>query len=288
MRPTDFITQVRRATDLVGPSELHTSVIVGVLDEDLVEAVRRGPIDGQSDLEVAIALCQLAHDELAAYGTDGSQSIDDRQCGRVLLALTTVLRRVAVPQEFPFRNFTTFRSYWLRHQASGSWQARRDLLERIFGPLHLRLAQLEERTFQALATPISPWAEVGWPVVDEEIRELRRRFGMASTTQDYRAIGTNCVGVLEALSDTVYDASRHLRTGESIPPRDRTNIRIGRYIEDALHGQDHEELRGLAVKTAALAHHVKHSPTANRTEAGIAGDAVILLANMLRRLEDQT
>jgi len=159
------------------------------------------------------------------------------------------------------------------------------MLDGFFEPLHLQLIRLEERTLEALAVPVSPHAELGWPVVDEEIRELRRRFATAVTTQDYRAIGTNCIGVLEALGETVYDRTRHLREAETVPPRDKTNIRIGRYIEDALPGRANEDLRGLANKAAALAHHVKHSPTPSRREAGVASDAVILLANMLRRLE---
>jgi len=43
---------------------------------------------------------------------------------------------------------------------------------------------------------------------------------------------------------------------------------------------------GLTKKASALAHKMKHSPKADRTTTGITADAVILLANILRRLED--
>lgn len=49
-------------------------------------------------------------------------------------------------------------------------------------------------------------------------------------------------------------------------------------------GKGNEKLRGLEKKAPALAHKVKHSPSADRVSAGIAADAVILLADMLRRL----
>lgn len=62
----------------------------------------------------------------------------------------------------------------------------------------------------------------GWAAVDEEISELRRHFLVARTPQDYRAIGNDCVHVTEALSRQVYDASRHLRSGEEEPPADKT------------------------------------------------------------------
>lgn len=261
---------------------------VAPFDLETVESLRRGPLVGRTDLEVAIALTQLVHQELEGYGTNSAETLNDSEIGAAIVGLRAVLRRVAVPFDLPYRNFTTFRSHWVRNGASNSWQARRDMLDAVFEPLHLRLIRLDEQTIEALAIPISPHAQTGWPVVDEEIRELRRRFGTASTAQDYRAIGTNCVGVLEALGVTVYDAEKHLRDGETVPPRDKTNMRIGRFIEDALPGARNADLRGLANKVATLAHHVKHAPTPTRRDAGIASDAVIMLANMLRRLgEDQ-
>jgi len=284
VRAADFFTEVMHIpSPNADPWDTPGSSLV--FDQVMVDQVRRSPIDGRTDIEVAIALCELVHDQLQRYGTDSSQTLDDGEVGSAILALGAALRRLTVPFGLPFRNLTTFRSHWIKNGASNSWQARRDMLDGFFEPLHLQLIRLEERTLEALAVPVSPHAELGWPVVDEEIRELRRRFATAVTTQDYRAIGTNCIGVLEALGETVYDRTRHLREDETVPPRDKTNIRIGRYIEDALPGRANEDLRGLANKAAALAHHVKHSPTPSRREAGVASDAVILLANMLRRLE---
>ena len=234
---------------------------------------------------MAIGLARLVHDELEAYGTDGGQMTTEDELVDLVAALRAVLRRLGRSLKLPFRDYTSFRTYWLKENASGSWQARRDLLETLFGPLHEQLLSLEEDTFDALVDPVSPHGSTGWPRVDEEIRELRRRFQTASTSQDYRALGTNCVGVLEALGKVVYDPARHLRKGETEPPVDKTKMRIGRYVEMTLPGESNEELRGVANKVIELAHHVKHSETATRRSAGIAADSVILLANMLRRLD---
>lgn len=284
MRPADFFVEViEDPSPNAAPWDMPNSSLA--FDHALTDQIRRGPVEGRADVEVAIALCQLVHEQLQGYGTDSSQAIDDGEVGAAIIALGAVLRRLTVAFDLPFRNFTTFRSHWIKNGASNSWQARRDILDKLFEPLHLQLIRLEERTLEALALPISPRADLGWPYVDEEIRELRRRFATAVTTQDYRAIGTYCIGVLESLGEVAYDQSRHLREGETVPSRDKTNIRIGRYIEDALPGRRNEDLRGLATKAGAFAHHVKHSPTPTRREAGIASDAVILLANILRRLE---
>jgi hypothetical protein len=258
-----------------------------VFNEGRVEALRRGPLPGVDDLDAALALASLVHTELASFGTNSQEKLRDDEMASALKALRAVLRRLALPFEVPFRDFSSFRTYWIKNEMSGSWAARREYLETIFGPLQARLLRMEEaRLEDQLATPISPRSATGWPDVDREIQELRRHFRLASTPQDYRGIGTDCVGVLIALGRTVYDPQFHLRPGETVPPPDKTKQRLGRFIEDALPGTANVELRGLATKTIEFAHHVKHSTTPTRRDAGIAADAVILLVNMLRRLND--
>jgi len=277
MRPDEFFVKHKRQV-LLEEFGWDESVyeVQDDLDEDLLTDLRRGPLPHQDDVAVALGLTQLVHEDLERFGTGGGERLDDRQMAEVLRTLRAVLGRLNVEFDLPFRNLSMFRSYWLKRDASGSWQKRRDLLEELFEPLHLRLIRLEESLFEALADPVSPRAGTGWPVVDEEIRELCRRFRSATTPQDYRAVGTHCVGVLEALGRTVYDPGKHLRQGETLPAPDKTKQRLGRYIEDALPGIPNEELRGLANKTIEVAHQVKHRHTPTRREAGIAADAVIL------------
>lgn len=254
----------------------------------LVVAIRRGPVEAFGDVEVALGLTDLVHAELEAYGTSGATTVNEEDIALLITALGAVLRRLAMADfALPYRNFTTFRSYWIREGAGGSWQARRDLLAQLFDPLFTRLLRMEEASFDALAQPASARASTGWPAVDDEVKELRRRFQSSITPQDYRAVGTHCVGVLEALSRTAFDPAKHLQAGEMEPPVDRSKDRLGRYVEVNLGGKANEELRGLVNKAIVFAHSVKHSTTPSRRDAGIAADAVILLANILRRLEQE-
>lgn len=282
MIPDDFLTtQVVDHGDGFPPYEHE------LLARQPLEQLRSGPLKGHGDLTVAIALAHLAHQEFERYGTDSSERITDTDAQLILRALRACLRRLGIDLSLPWRNLTTFRSHWLRNGCSGSWQARRDLLEGFFEPIHRQLYELEEREFEAeLAEAVSPHVGTGWQKVDVEMDALRRRFRQAMTPQDYRAIGTHCVGVLEAISRTVYDPRIHLHGGEDEPPVDRTKQRIGRYVEVELPGKAHESIRGLVTKTIVLAHEVKHRETPTRREAGVAADAVILLANILRRLAE--
>jgi hypothetical protein len=282
MKPDDFFTG--RFADAVDANPFAT---IPVFNQELANGLRQRAAREIDDLDAAMALSQLVHDDLQRYGTQGGQRLSDDDLGLALRSLRAILRRLGIDFDMPFRSFTAFRSYWIKHDMSNSWQARRVYLDGVFMPLDRQLTQLEEQRFESeLVNAVSPRDRTGWPAVDTEINELRRRFRSSTSPQDYSAIGVHCVGILEALSRTVYDPAKHLREDETPPPPDKTKMRIGRYVEEALAGPGNEELRALLNRTIEFTQHVKHSPTPTRREAGIAADAVIMLANMLRRLAE--
>ena len=116
------------------------------LDEGLLDALRRGPRDSTADATAALALLDLVHEELEAYGTGGGERLTDAQMALAIRAVEAVARRVGVRLQIPFRDFTRFRSYWGRNGASGSggWQARRDILESLLDPARSKLQQLDD------------------------------------------------------------------------------------------------------------------------------------------------
>lgn len=88
--------------------------------------------------------------------------------------------------DVPFRDFGGFRSYWNRNDGHGSWQARRDMLDAIFGDAISKLEDLE-------AAPRSP----GLP--EPSLRTLRDptaildnlgRIQRAITTDPAQAVGS--------------------------------------------------------------------------------------------------
>lgn len=137
-----------------------------------------------------------------------------------------------------------------------------------------------------LAWPVTPRDRLGWPEVDTEVEELRRHFRTATTPQHYRSVGNDCVHLTEALSRQVYVHAVHGPPGSAEPSPDQTKIRLASFIDAKLPGADNAELRKFARAAIELAQAVKHGGTPTRTEAGIIADAVVMLANMLRRLNE--
>ena len=162
-----------------------------VLNIGLLERIRAGAYHDRSDVEVSVALLRLAHDEFEAYGTDGSQRTDGQGIRLILRTNRQLLKRLGIVLELPFSDYRTFRTHWVANDGYGSWQARRDILNELFEPLHLELAQLEDDELGSdLAEPITSHPGTGWNSVDIGINELRRHFSAARSAQDYRNVGT--------------------------------------------------------------------------------------------------
>ena len=259
------------------------------LDIERLTRLIAGPETGSSDLDAALALMDLVRDDFQLSGTSGSERLGTHGIRVAVRALERTSTRAGHAVSLPFRDHESWRAYWIRKGASGGggWQARRELLSDLFDAPYAKLMAAQDRALDStIADAVSPHERLGWHEVDTEIGELRRHFRTASTPQDYRAVGNDCVHITEALSRQVYDHAQHTPGGEVEPPADRTKIRLGRYVDERLPGHENAEMRKFARATIELAQAVKHSGTPTRTEAGILADAVILLANMLRRLEE--
>lgn len=281
MRPDDFFTN---EIDPFGFGSLRKP------DHGMLVSLRRRPAPGVDERELAVALARLVHDELEAFGTDGDNTFNEGEIRDALLALRAIAKRLGLGDlEIPFRDFSTFKGYWLRNDGYGSWQARRNILNAIFDPIHDELIKVESESLDSsLAQPVSPQGRTGWTKIDEELTEIRRHFEIARTPQDYRNVGNDAVTVTEALSRQVYDPARHLREGEEEPAVGKTKQRLERFVEHALTGSDSTTARKLVRASIDMAQEVKHRDTPTRREAGLAADSVILLANLLRRLDEPT
>lgn len=260
-----------------------------VLNKQLLETIKNGEFTGDSTLSVANDLLTLVWDEYQKYGTAGT-ALPEADIVLAQKTLVTVLNRLSISIDIPWRDFSTFQTYWKRQGASGpgGWQARREILMEVFNPIQKELDRRENLSDKAnLATAIFPHDKLGWAVVDDRIEALRRRFAHAETAEDYSDVGNRTVALLESLADQVYDSAKHVRPGEEPLPYGKTKDRFDRYIEDSLPGSSNASLRKIARGAVEFSQALKHGSITTRKNAGLLGDSVILLANMLRRLAEE-
>jgi hypothetical protein len=143
------------------------------LNRALLEGLRRGHVDGISDLDIALALTQQIHDDLMAYGTGRGEDLDNEECKIALRALNATLIRLGLKVTIPFRDYTSFRSFWESNGAFGSWAARRKIITELFEPIFTRLYSLEESLAVAPSIVQSALSVLSDPnVIGEHLRRL--------------------------------------------------------------------------------------------------------------------
>ncbi|MHB8448865.1 MAG: hypothetical protein ACYDAQ_00095 [Mycobacteriales bacterium] len=239
------------------------------VDRERLKSLITEPEPAHSDLEIALALMDLVRDDRQLSGTSGGQRIGNADMRVAVHALERAAARAGFNFRLPFRDHEAWKSYWIRKDAKGSWQARRDLLSDLFDQAYASMMAAQDRTLEStLAQAVSPQDKLGWPEVDTEVGELRRHFRTATTPQDYRAVGNDCVHLLEALSRKVYDHQLHGQKDEPEPPIANTKMRLERYVEARLPGPGNAEMRKFARSAIELAQAIKHrgTPTGRRRE----------------------
>lgn len=259
-----------------------------LLKRELLLELRAGLSEQTSDIDAARILLDLIQNELTMYGTYGGNKLNDEELELVLRTFKVVLRRLGCRVEFEFRNFTTFRSRWVETGmvGTGAYEARRSYIERqLFAPREFIEVLEDNKLTRSLRPHGAVITSESWFEVDTEISELVRKFEAATTSQDYRALGTNCVGTLEALGRAVFDADS-MNAGESIPV-DRIIPRLEAFMNTYASGSTNTELRSCVRSTATLAHRLKHRSNPTVAMAGVAAEAVIALTNIVKRISEQ-
>lgn len=160
------------------------------VDADTFDNVRQGKLPGISDEDAAEDLLAFVFDDLTAFCTGGGEVMSNDEMRRAISGLNAVMTRIGIQLEIPFRDFSSFRAYWLRNDEYNSWQARREIVDRIFrDPLASVMAARDRSLSATLIDPISPHAVTGWPRVDAEIEAMRIECRDATTPQNCRAVG---------------------------------------------------------------------------------------------------
>jgi hypothetical protein len=264
----------------------------GTLDRKAVEEIRRGT-SSIPDVEAAERLVDQVAGLMVAVATGGPR-IDDvkAQYAREYKSLAAVLKRLGIKNPNSHSDLWTWYGKWTTDdKLNTGWAPRRTYIAELYSPVRDALeARAESHREVATGADDGP---TGWADVDAKLGTLRRRVrDVDDTADDARAVGLQCVSVLEALGRAAFDAERHLPEGEEVPHPNDAKTRLGHFLtavagDQVKKGERFEHVRTLVRASWRQAQAVKHRDDPNRTDAGIAADSVALLVAIVRRLADE-
>jgi hypothetical protein len=259
------------------------------VNRELINLVRIGPLDGFDDVLIGGRLLELTRSEFEKYGTDRTNVFDNDDARSALSSFKACCIRLGITEiDFPFRDFTTFRSWWLKNGASNSWQARRDLVENVFDPLVKRfdnlLLGIPERT---LFDPLNINSQSTWPKIQEEIEQLRKHAASANSDADTRNLGNDCVVIIEKLSAFLYRHADHGDASLAEEPSTKTKNRLTAIVEHEFLSSSSHELVKVVRSTIELAQAIKHNHNPTLMDTMILAESTIFLVAVLDRLLNQ-
>jgi hypothetical protein len=149
----------------------------------------------------------------------------------------------------------------------------------MYEPLYAQLDSLAEKD---VGTRLEEEDRTGWERVDDQIVQLRQRYRVALTVEDFQAVGLLCRDVFVSLAEAIFDAARHTAEGEEAPTAIRDQLFA--VIEHEAAGAANRELRALQKAAIDYANKVQHDRSATRDQARVVAEATIAAVNVVRAL----
>jgi hypothetical protein len=179
-----------------------------------------------------------------------------------------------VPNTLPYRDLWQWYGRWSGGDMP-SWQSRRSFVNGLTDEL---VANIKRAASAVKAPRHEP---TGWPRVDRTVTELRKRLELASTEEQFQAVGLLCRETLISLAQAVFDPQRH-PTIDGVRASDTDAKRmLEAYIAVEFAGSEHEYTRKHARAACDLAVHMQHRRTASFREAAACVEATTSTVNLI-------
>ena len=127
----------------------------------------------------------------------------------------------------------------------------------------------------------------GWERVDRTIYEMKRRFSVANTEEQFQAIGMLGRETLITIAQQVFNKDLH-KTDDGIVPSDTDSKRmLDAFLNYSLTGPSNERQRKFAKASVDLANQLTHDRMADRADAELCLISVTAVANTIRIISNR-
>jgi len=189
-------------------------------------------------------------------------------------AVAEELASRGIKNTFPYRDLWQWYGRW----SSGdmpSWQSRRDFANSLADELIFNIREASAGSTVAAHEP------TGWSRVDRTVTEARKQLELATTEEQFQAVGLLCREILISLAQAVFDPERHPTLDGVRPSETDAKRMLEAYIAVEFAGSANEHTRKHARAACDLAVHLQHRRTATFREAAACVEATTSTVNLI-------
>ena len=163
-----------------------------------------------------------------------------------------------------------------------TYQSRRQFISELYSPLQSQIRA--EQSSRGTTRDVEP---TGWAKVDRGLHEARQRLAVATTEEQFQAVGLICRETLISLAQTVFDAERH-PTLDGVSASD-TDVKrmLEAYLARTLSGSANDASRRHARAALDLANQLQHKRTATFRDAALCAEATTSVVNLIAIIDGQ-
>lgn len=163
-----------------------------------------------------------------------------------------------------------------------TYQSRRAFIGEIYNPLMVRLRkECQNEGKRVFEEP------TGWPKVDRNIGEIRRRLGEAKTEEQFQAVGLLCREALVSLAQVVHDPARHPSLDGVPPSKTDAKRMLEAFLAAELKTESNKAARKHARASLDLANELTHKRTASFRHAALCAESTTSVINIVAIVSGQ-
>ena len=238
--------------------------------------------EAESDYNELIRELAQLRNLMVSVSTGGPRIQDDNdEYGRLYEEVDQRLRSLNISNPNPYRDLWDWYGKW----SSGdlpTYRSRRQYIGGLFAPLEERLRNRDQNAGKTIFRE-----PTGWPLVDRQLGEIRKRLEEATNEEQFQAVGLLCRETMISLAETVYDADRHQSTDGVLPSPSDAKRMLEAYIAVELSGPGNEAARKHARAAFDFANVVQHRRTATFREAALCAEATSSAVNVVAIVSGQ-
>ena len=232
--------------------------------------------EAESDYKELIQELTQLRNLMVSVSTGGPRIQDkNEEYRRLYEEVDQRLRSLNISNPNPYRDLWDWYGKW----SSGdlpSYQSRRQYIGGLFAPLEERLRNRDQSAGKMIFRE-----PTGWPLVDRQLGEIRKRLEEASTEEQYQAVGLLCRETMISLAQTVYDSTRHPTVDGTAPSPTDAKRMLDAYFAVELAGSANEAARKHAKTAFDFANIIQHRRTTAFREAALCAEATSSVVNTI-------